>query len=119
MGCVNPVTTARLDTGPINEVASAAAGQVKPCYRAPRVPSAGRQIVTRLLVRYAADGAVAGIPKLLSQTGVTPDNRVYAGRMVEAASLAVLRCAPVRLPSDLHEGGWEELELTFSPVLRG
>jgi hypothetical protein len=118
-GCVNPTVPAPVDRDVMKTVASSAAGQVRRCYRSPRIPHAARQIVTRLLVRYSADGAVAGIPILLSQTGITPENRPYAARMAEAATLAVLRCAPVRLPPQLHRSGWDELQLTFSPVALG
>jgi hypothetical protein len=76
---------------------------------------AGKQIVTRLRVRFAPDGSLAGVPAVVGQTGVTPVNRPYASRMAEAASLAVIRCAPLRLPADLYESGWDELDLTFSP----
>jgi hypothetical protein len=92
-----------------------AATRVQSCYRSPRVPSAARQIVTRLLVRYSPDGSPIGLPVLLSQSSVTPANRAYAGAMAEAAVAAVLRCAPISLPPDLHAGGWDEFDLTFSP----
>lgn len=94
---------------------SAAATQVRRCYRMPRVASAGKQIVTRLRVRYAPDGTLAGLPELLSQGGVTPSNALYASRMADAARLAVLRCAPLRLPPEFYSEGWSEFELTFSP----
>jgi hypothetical protein len=38
--------------------------------------------------------------------------------MAEAAGLAVMRCAPVRLPPDKHKEGWSTLELIFSPAAR-
>lgn len=91
-----------------------AADQVRRCYRTPRVPSAARQIITRLAVRYGADGSVQGMPAIVAQTGVTPETRPYASAMAEAARLAVLRCSPVRLPPGLH-AGWGDLYLTFSP----
>lgn len=94
---------------------SAAGDQVKRCYRAPRVATVGKQIVTRLRVRYAPDGTLAGLPELVSQAGITPSNAPYAARMADAARLAVLRCAPLRLPSEFYLRGWSEFELTFSP----
>jgi len=93
-----------------------AAAQVRSCYRSPRVPFAARQIVTRLLVRFSAEGEPLGLPVVLRQDSLTTDNRPYAGRMAEAAVEAVLRCAPIRLPAELHAGGWDEFELTFSPT---
>ena len=93
-----------------------AARQVHSCYRAPRVSSAGRQIVTRLRVRLTPDGELSGLPILLGQSGVTPSNRTSAGPMAEAAIAAVLRCAPLRLPPDLYARGWSAFDLTFSPL---
>lgn len=92
-----------------------AAGQVRPCYRAPKVIRAARAIGTTLVVRYAVDGMLIGLPRVVRQSGVTPENAVHAGRMAEAASLAVMRCQPISLPPELYERGWDEFELTFSP----
>jgi len=69
-------------------MAMAAAGQVKRCYRAPRIPSVGRQIVTHLRVRYSADGMLEEAPRFLSQEGVTAENQAYALLMAQAASMA-------------------------------
>jgi hypothetical protein len=35
--------------------------------------------------------------------------------MAEAASMAVIRCAPLHLPAELYRTGWGEMDLTFSP----
>jgi hypothetical protein len=93
----------------------AAADQVRRCYRQPRVPAAGKRIVTRLRVRFAVDGRLVDTPLLVSQQGVTPENSPYAESMAEAATMAVIRCAPLRLPPELHHGGWDSFDLTFSP----
>ncbi len=103
----------------VSRLAQQAADQVRRCYRAPRVSSDVRQIVTTLRVRFAPDGSLAGLPQLLSQQGVTPETGPFASRMAEAATLAVIACAPIRLPAEVHTGGWEELEFTFSPQRRG
>jgi hypothetical protein len=94
------------------------AGQVRRCYRSPRVPSVGKRIVTRLLVRYTADGVLVGLPVLVGQDGVTPESQPYAGRMTEAAKLAVVRCNPIRLPAPLGKRRTSLFYLTFSPQLR-
>ena len=91
------------------------AEQVRRCYRHPRVPSAGRGISTRLLVRYTADGVLVGLPLLVSQEGVVPEARPYAGRMTEAAKEAVVRCNPVRLPQEADKRRGSDFLLTFSP----
>ena len=100
----------------VDQALQSAARQVHRCYRAPRVSSAGRQIVTRLRVRLMPDGALAGLPILIGQSGVTPSNRTSAAPMAQAAVAAVMRCAPLRLPPDLYARGWSAFELTFSPL---
>ena len=98
-------------------LSASVAGQVRRCYRSPHIPSAGRRIVTRLLVRYAPDGTLAGLPLLVRQEGITPDNHPYAGRMAEAAKQAVVRCSPVSLPAEPGKVRGIEFYLTFSPQL--
>jgi hypothetical protein len=88
---------------------------VQRCYRTPRVPGEGKRITVVLRARYGTDGMLIGLPELVEQRGVTPDNQVYAQRMTEAATIAVIRCTPIKLPPDLYQGGWEDLLLTFSP----
>ena len=99
--------------------ASQAADQIRRCYRAPRVASIGKQISTRIRVRFQPDGNLADIPVIIAQSGITPDNQPYAAKMAEAAGLAVIRCAPVKLPAELYSGGWSELDFTFSPRRNG
>jgi hypothetical protein len=98
------------------EIMASAADQVRRCYRTP--PGGARSIGTRLRVRLNVDGSLAGLPILLSQSGVTPTNRMFAARVAEAASLAVMRCAPLRLPAQHYAKGWQEFELIFSPRAR-
>ena len=98
-------------------LSASVAAQVRRCYRSPRIPSAGRRIVTRLLVRYAPDGTLAGLPILIGQDGITPDIRFYAPRMAEAAKQAVVRCSPVSLPAGHGKAAGIEFYLTFSPQL--
>jgi hypothetical protein len=104
-------------TAAAGQAVAGAAAQVKRCYRDPVVPSAAKRIVTDLRVHYAADGALIGLPLLVSQQGVTPANQAYAERMAQAATLAVLRCSPLRLPPELHRGGWDEFDLVFGHAL--
>lgn len=101
------------------KVIADAAAQVKRCYRSPRVTSDGRRITTRLSVRFAPDGSVVGLPLVVSQTGITSENQMYADEMAEAAIASVVRCSPLRLPPELYELVWNAFELTFSPAMRG
>ncbi len=94
------------------------ARQIQPCYRSPKITGAARTISTRLRVRYGPDGSLIGPPELVEQVGVTDGNRLYAERMAEAARMAVIRCAPVRIPPAFAAHRVNEIDLTFSPVFR-
>ena len=107
----------RQPRGPVVDDALArAATHVRGCYRAPRASFRGRQIVTRLRVRYTTEGQLARLPIVMYQSGVTPENETYAGPMAEAAIAAVMRCTPLTLPAQLYRNGFSEFDLTFSPL---
>lgn len=113
-------TTARgPDPVRTQQAITAAARQVKACYRAPRLSAGARQIVVKLRVRLTPDGALAAPPIVVGQSGITPANQVFAGQMAAAAVRAVELCAPLRLPPDLWAGGWDSFDLTFSPGAQG
>jgi hypothetical protein len=112
-----PRETPGLDRQRVLAAIESAASQIKRCYRHPRIPSAGKRIATRLRLHFSPDGSLTEVPIVIGQEGVTADNRAFAGRMAEAASQAVLRCAPVKLPPELYAGGWDEMDLTFSPAM--
>lgn len=114
-GCTTLSPPPGPDRAAVARAVASAAGQVQRCYRTPRIPREGRQITIVLRVRFGTDGALVGLPELLAERGVTAENQVYAQRMAEAAVLAVIRCAPLRLPPELYQGGWDQFELTFSP----
>src|SRR5688572_22282749 len=107
----SPAESARVD-----EMLDLTAAQVRRCYRAPRVSSEGRQIVTRLRVRVNGDGQLAELPSVVAQEGLTNANRPYAARMAEAAIGAVMRCAPLRMPAGLTLTRAIAFDLTFSPL---
>lgn len=122
VGCAAPdptPATARLDARPdprvVAKLTESAATQVKRCYRSPKIAKSARQITTRLRVFYTPDGQLATLPVLVAQAGVTAANRAHAAAMAEAAMLAVVRCAPLDLPRELYQAGWDEFELTFAP----
>jgi hypothetical protein len=99
------------------EARAAVAAQVRRCYRNPRVPMAGKRIVTRLFVRYGPDGALLGLPLLAWQDGLSAETRPYSSRMAEAAKMAVVRCNPVRIPATGGRRESSEFLLTFSPQM--
>ena len=103
----------------VRRVTSQAAEQVRRCYRTPKVLGDGKRITTRLHVRFAPDGTVIGLPTVISQSGVTPGNQLFADDMAQAAIASVVRCSPLKLPPEMYEFGWNDFELTFSPALRG
>lgn len=102
------------DRAAVARAIGTAAQQVQRCYRAPRVGGSAKRIGTVLLVRFAPDGTLIGLPELVRQTGITPENMALAPQMAEAARVAVIRCTPVVLPPELYKGGWDEFQLTFS-----
>jgi len=114
-GCATAPPPSGPDRRLVAEAVAKAAAQVQACYRTPTIPREGRQITIVLRVRYSVDGALVGLPELIAQRGVSPENQPYANRMAEAATLAVLRCSPLHLPPELYQGGWDDIELTFSP----
>jgi hypothetical protein len=118
-GCATISRPKRLSDELVARVTADAAAQVKRCYRAPKVLGEGRRITTKLAVRYAPDGNIIGLPVILSQSGVTPSNAMFAGAMAQAAIASVVRCSPLHLPPELYAFGWNAFELTFSPALRG
>ena len=117
--CVTPPAAPGIAPELARKVTAEAAAQVKRCYRTPRVLGEGKRITTRLHVRFAPDGSVVGLPTVISQSGVTPANRLFADEMAQAAIASVVRCSPLRLPPELYAQGWNDFELTFSPALRG
>jgi hypothetical protein len=118
-GCATISEPRRLSDELAARVTADAAAQVKRCYRSPRVLGEGRRITTRLAVRYAPDGTIIGLPVVLSQSGVTPGNAIFADAMAQAAIESVVRCSPLHLPPELYAFGWNAFELTFSPAMRG
>ena len=100
----------------MNGLAAAIKRQVQPCYELGGLGGTpAMQIVTTLRLRYNKDGSVAGNPQLVEQTGINPANRAYAQQIADVARRAVLRCAPVHLPAELYEGGWDDLDFRFTP----
>jgi outer membrane biosynthesis protein TonB len=100
-------------------LAAAIAAQVKPCYVVPAGGTDSGNIITVLRLRFKPDGSVSTEPRIAEQSGVTESNQAYARQIGEAARRAVLRCSPLRLPAELYEGGWEDIEFVFNPRLMG
>ncbi len=99
----------------MNGLVALIASQVKPCYTVPSGGTDAMSIVSRVRLRLKRDGSIAVAPEVVGNLGVTPANQPYVRQMNEAASRALQRCAPYKLPADLYESGWEDLIFRFTP----
>lgn len=101
---------AELDARAAATLAQAIRSQIIPCWNPPS-GSAGVMTVT-LRLRLDRKGAVVGLPEVTGGSGSAPDAARRA--FDESARRAVLRCAPLELPSDLYNL-WADIELNFDP----
>ena len=70
------------------------------------------KLVTTLEWDLEPDGSLAGAPRVLSQSGITPANQAQAGRHKEQAIKAVRLAAPFGLPAQFYPA-WRHLRFTF------
>lgn len=104
----------------LSGLAAAIKRQVQPCYELGSLGGTpAMSIVTVLRLQFNRDGTVIGTPAVSDHNGINDDNRAYTKQMDDVARRAVLRCAPLRLPPDLYDGGWSDIELTFRPGQMG
>ena len=100
----------------MNGLAAAIKRQIQPCYELGSLAGTpAMSIVTTLNLRFNKDGSIAGTPTLVGQTGLDDTNGSYAKQIAEVGRRAVLRCAPLKLPSELYPGGWDNLNFRFTP----
>lgn len=92
--------------------------QIKPCYVVPAGAVDIEGIVTLVRLQLHRNGSVRAV-SIEGQEGVNSANRDYARQVAEAARRAVLRCAPLNLPADLYEGGWDDMDIGFRPSSLG
>lgn len=98
-------------------LAGAIKKQIEPCYEMGDLNGTDAvRIVTTLRLRYNKDGSIAGQPELVEQTGIDNTNRQYADGVARVAFRAVVRCAPLHLPHEFYEGGWDDLNFRFTPA---
>lgn len=100
----------------MNGLVSLIASQVKPCYTIPAGGAGVETIISRIRLRLKPDGSIKVAPEVTGNVGVGAGNQPYVRQMNEAAVRALQRCAPYKLPADLHEGGWEDINFTFRPM---
>lgn len=89
--------------------------QVKPCYTIPAGGADTTSIISRIRLRLKKDGSIAAAPEVIGNLGVTPTNQPYVRQMNEAATRALQRCAPYKLPPELFDA-WQDLIFTFYPA---
>ncbi|WP_226948902.1 hypothetical protein [Rhizorhabdus wittichii] len=99
----------------MNGLVALIASQVKPCYTIPAGGTDTTSIISRIRLRLKKDGSIAAAPEVIGNLGVTPANQPYVRQMNEAATRALQRCAPYKLPPDLFEA-WQDLIFTFRPA---
>ena len=105
---------ARGDAKVAAAIAAAIRAQVTPCWTLPVGGAASGKVTALLRIAINRNGSIAGRPGVVSQTGVTGANAAYARAFAEAASRAVLRCAPLKLPADQYDQ-WAQVEINFDP----
>lgn len=98
----------------MNGLVALIASQVKPCYTIPAGGTDTASIVSRIRLRLKQDGSIAVAPEILGNIGVNSANQPYVRQMNEAATRALQRCAPYKLPADLFEY-WKDIAFTFRP----
>lgn len=88
-------------------LASAVARQVKAHWVGPQGVDIDK-LVTVLAWDLNPDGSLAGRPRVVSQTGITPANEAQAKRHAELAIRAVQLAAPFELPSEYYSN-WKRI----------
>lgn len=88
-------------------LASAVARQVKAHWVGPQGVDIDK-LVTVLAWDLNPDGSLAGRPRVVSQTGITPANEAQAKRHAELAIRAVQLAAPFDLPSEYY-ANWKRI----------
>lgn len=88
-------------------LASAISRQLKPHWSPPQGADADK-LITVLAWNLNADGSLAGKPRVVSQSGITPANRPQAERHAELAIRSVQLAAPFDLPEKYYDG-WKRV----------
>jgi hypothetical protein len=103
-------SASRISKADMRDLQRQAEAQVRQCWH---VPKTRTDIATTLRVRYNRDGTLAAEPQVLRQTGAPQYYIVVVREIAQRAKRAVSLCAPIRLPADQYNGGWDIVELTL------
>lgn len=106
--------TTRVDPRAAATLIAAIRSQVAPCWNPPIGGADAKKVTVLLHLDINRDGSIVGRPGIVSQTGVTSGNADYARAFAETARRSVLRCSPLRLPSEQYDQ-WKAVEINFDP----
>ncbi|MBB3862480.1 hypothetical protein GGQ88_003781 [Novosphingobium hassiacum] len=88
--------------------------QITPCWNPPQVEETSGHVTILMRIKLGRDGAVAGAPVVSHVSGQTAANGAYANAVTGSVRRAILRCSPLKLPSELYEA-WADVEINFDP----
>ena len=88
--------------------------QITPCWNPPQVEETSGHVTVLMRIKLGIDGAVAGAPVVSHVSGKTAANGAYANAVTGSVRRAILRCSPLKLPSELYEA-WADVEINFDP----
>lgn len=117
-GKANAPRAAAVSAQSMASLGAAIIAQVKRCYQYPSGGTDIQRIVTVLDLRMTRDGRVS-LATAVDHEGISDTNRRYVSQMDDAAKRAVYQCAPLKLPPDLYDGGWEHIQIGFHPEALG
>ncbi|MGJ3627604.1 hypothetical protein AB5I41_12645 [Sphingomonas sp. MMS24-JH45] len=72
--------------------------------------------MTKLNLKLNRDGTLAATPTMVSQSGLTDENRRYGRRVVDLGIAAFKGCSPLRLPAEYYDtpsGGWNNINFNW------
>ncbi len=107
-----PQGAARLNAFQAASLEAAIRAQITPCWNVPKAPDGAGKIVVLLGIVLSPAGALVGIPKILSVTGISSGTAAYGRALAGSVRRAVTLCAPLKLPAE-HYQAWREIELNF------
>ncbi len=108
---------AKIDARALASIVDAIARQIQPCADRQVDPGPGaNQIVTTLNLKLNENGTLAATPRMVRQTGVTPENERYAQRVRDLGIAAFKGCSPLKLPAEYYDtpnGGWNNINFKW------
>lgn len=85
--------------------------QIVRCWRPPPRPAGSVQMIVDVEMRLKPDGKLVSPPKA-ARPASTPAQQAA----LDAAMVAIVKCAPYNLPKHLYKGGWDHVIVSFDPT---